>query len=152
MIYFKFKGEPVGKGRPRVTARRGKGRDSAIYAHAYTPRKTKEFEDAIRFEFMASNCEKMPVYPKDIPLKVDMTFAFGIPKSYSKKKHEQCLNGNIQHTKKPDADNVAKAVLDALSGGYAMEDDSQVVVMQLEKIYAEEPYVEVKIYPRDWGE
>lgn len=145
MIYFKFKGKPVGKGRPRVTARGGK------FAHAYTPKKTKDFEDAIRFEFMASNCEKMPVYPKDIPLKVDMTFAFGIPKSYSKKKHEQCLNGIIQHTKKPDADNVAKAVLDALSG-YAMEDDSQVVVMQLEKIYAEEPYVEVKIYPRDWGE
>lgn len=145
MIYFKFKGEPVGKGRPRVTARGGK------FAHAYTPKKTKDFEDAIRFEFMASNCEKMPVYPKDIPLKVDMTFAFGIPKSYSKKKHEQCLNGIIQHTKKPDADNVAKAVLDALSG-CAMEDDSQVVVMQLEKIYAEEPYVEVKIYPRDWGE
>ena len=146
MIYFKFKGEPVGKGRPRVTARGGK------FAHAYTPKKTKDFEDAIRFEFMASNCEKMPVYPKDIPLKVDMTFAFGIPKSYSKKKREQCLNGIIQHTKKPDADNVAKAVLDALSDGYAMEDDSQVVVMQLEKIYAEEPYVEVKIYPRDWGE
>ena len=151
MIYFKFKGEPVGKGRPRVTARRSKTNDNAVFAHAYTPRKTRDFEDAIRFEFMASCCDKMPVYPKGTPLKVDMTFAFGIPKSYSKKKREQCLNGIIQHTKKPDADNVAKAVLDALSG-YAMEDDSQVVVMQLEKIYAEEPYVEVKIYPRDWGE
>ena len=149
MIYFKFNGEPVGKGRPRVTARKGKGKDSAIYAHAYTPKRTKEFEDAIRFEFMASCCDKMPVYEKDVPVKVDMTFAFGIPKSYSKKKREQCLLGNIQHTKKPDADNIAKAVLDALSG-YAMEDDSQVTVLTMEKIYAEEPYVEVRIYPRDW--
>lgn len=152
MIYFKYHGEPVGKGRPRVTARRGKGKDSAVYAHAYTPRKTKEFEEAIRFEFMASTCDKMPIYTKDIPLKVDMVFAFEVPKSYSKKKRERCLKGIIQHTKKPDADNVAKAVLDSISGGYAMEDDSQVVMLTMEKIYAEEPYVEVRIYPRDWGE
>lgn len=151
MIYFKFKGEPVGKGRPRVTARRGKGKDSAIYAHAYTPRKTKAFEDAIRFEFMSSCCDRMPVYTKDTPLKVEMTFAFSIPKSYSKKKHEECRLGLVQHTKKPDADNVAKAVLDALVG-LAMEDDSQVTVLMMEKIYSEEPYVEVKIHPRDWGE
>lgn len=151
MIYFKYHGEPVGKGRPRVTARRSKTNDNAVYAHAYTPRKTKEFEDAIRFEFMASTSEKMPVYPKDTPLKVEMTFAFEVPKSYSKKKREACLRGNVQHTKKPDADNVAKAVLDALTG-YAIEDDSSVTVLLLEKIYAEKPYVEVRIYPRDWGE
>ena len=146
MIYFKYHGEPVGKGRPRVTASKGK------FAHAYTPKKTKDFEDAIRFEFMASCCDRMPVYPKGTPLKVDMTFAFGVPKSYSKRKHEQCLLGIVQHTHKPDADNIAKAVLDAISGGYAMDDDSQVVTLTMEKIYAEEPYVEVRIYPRDWGE
>lgn len=146
MIYFKYRGEPVGKGRPRVTARGGK------FAHAYTPKKTKDFEDAIRFEFLASTCETMPVYPKDVPLKVDMVFAFEVPKSYSKKKRQACLNGTIQHTKKPDADNIAKAVLDSISNGYAMDDDSQVVVLTMEKIYAEESYVEVRIYPRDWGE
>lgn len=145
MIYFKFHGEPVGKGRPRVTARGGK------FAHAYTPKKTKDFEDAVRFEFIANCCEKMPVYPKDVALKVEMVFAFSVPKSYSKKKHEACILGSVQHTKKPDADNVAKAVLDALAG-YAMEDDSQVTVLTMEKIYAEEPYVEVRIHPRDWGE
>ena len=149
MIYFKFNGEPVGKGRPRVTARKGKGKDSAIFAHAYTPKKTRDYEDKIRFEFMANCCETMPVYPKSIPLKMEMTFAFSIPKSYSKKKREDCLSGVIQHTKKPDADNCAKAVADALQG-YAFEDDSQITVMTLEKIYAEEPYVEVKIFPRDW--
>ena len=36
--------------------------------------------------------------------------------------------------------------------GYAMEDDSQVTSLIMEKIYADEPYVEVKIHPRDWGE
>lgn len=144
MIKFTYHGEPVGKGRPRVTVRKGKGKGSAIFAHAYTPKKTKEFEDAIRFEFLAGNCEKMPVYTKDVPLKASMVFAFGVPKSYSKKKRAACLSGELQHTHTPDADNIAKSVLDALNG-YAMEDDSQVVTLTMEKVYAEESYVEVVI-------
>lgn len=144
MIYFKFHGEPVGKGRPKITTR-------GQFAHAYTPKKTKEFEEAIKFEFMSSTSERMPVYEKDIPLKIEMEFGFEVPKSYSKKKREACLLGNIQHTKRPDADNIAKAVCDALNG-YAFEDDSQIVFMQLEKVYSEESYVEVRIYPRDWSD
>lgn len=139
MIRFKYMGEPIGKGRPRVTARGGK------FAHAYTPKRTKDFEDAIRFEFNASNCEKMPVYDKDIPLQAEMVFAFGVPKSYTKKKREACLNGEVMHTKKPDTDNVVKSVLDALTDA-AFVDDSQIVKVTAEKIYAEEPYVEVAIY------
>lgn len=144
MIYLKYNGEPVGKGRPRVTRQGG-------FAHAYTPKRTKNFEDEIRFEFMQGTCEKMPVYEKGIALKAHMVFAFAVPKSYSKKKREECLLGLIQHTKKPDADNVAKAVCDALNG-YAFEDDSQITRMMLEKIYAEEPYVEVRIYPAERSE
>lgn len=139
MIHFKYFGEPVGKGRPRVTARGGK------FAHAYTPKRTKDFEDAIKFEFMASNCEQMPVYPKDVPLEAKMVFAFAVPKSYSKKKRESCLSGETMHVHRPDTDNLVKSVLDAISCGYAMSDDSQVVKTIAEKIYAEESYVEVWI-------
>lgn len=141
MVYFRYNGEPVGKGRPRVTARGGK------FAHAYTPKKTKDFEDAIRFEFMAGNCEQMPVYKRDTPLVAEMTFAFEVPKSYSKKKREACLNGEIRHTRRPDTDNIVKSVLDALVG-YAIEDDASVVKVVAEKKYAEESYVEVGIYEK----
>lgn len=151
MIYFKYKGEPVGKGRPRVTARKSKKNDNAVFAHAYTPKKTREFEENIRFEFMASTSDALPVYGKDVPLIAEMKFAFAVPKSYTKKKRAACLNGEIMHTGKPDTDNIAKSVLDAVSGGYAMCDDSQVVTLILEKVYAEESYVEVKIYPADEG-
>lgn len=143
MICFNYKGEPVGKGRPKVTTRYG--------AHAYTPKKTKDFEDAIRFEFMAQNCEQMPVYPKGTPIKIVMEFGFEVPKSYSKKKRTMCMSGQIMHTKRPDADNVAKAVCDALNG-YAFEDDSQIVCMMLAKTYSEEPHVKVCIMPMESAE
>lgn len=151
MIYFKYKGEPVGKGRPRVTARKSKTKEDGVFAHAYTPKKTREFEESIRFEFMANCCDKMPVYPKDVALTTELTFAFSVPKSYSKKKTAMCLSGEIAHTKKPDADNLEKAINDALQG-LAFEDDSQIVKTIREKKYAEEPYVEVKIYPKDGSE
>lgn len=136
MIKFRYNGEAVGKGRPRVTASRGK------FAHAYTPQKTKDFEDAIRFEFMASNCEPMPVYKRGMSLKAAVLIGASIPKSYSKKKQALCRDGMIVPAKKPDVDNVLKAVFDALQG-YAYEDDSQIVVINAEKMYAEEPFVEV---------
>ena len=150
MISFKVMGEPVGKGRPRVTARQSKKKDNAVFAHAYTPKKTKEYEDNIRFEFLSSTCEKMPVYSKGIPLKAEVTIAFGVPQSYSKKKREQCLKGLLVPTKKPDIDNVLKCIFDAISNDLCFHDDSQITEVMAEKVYAEEPYVEVKIYSRDW--
>lgn len=143
MIYFKVDGEPVGKGRPKFS-RRGD------YVHTYTPKKTTDYEEKIKFAFLSSNCERMPVYEKGIPLKVEMTIAFPIPKSFSKKKAELARLRLIAPTKKPDIDNVVK-MLDALNG-LAFYDDSQITTIKAEKIYSEQPYLEVKIHPRDWGD
>lgn len=138
MIYFRVDGEPVGKGRPRVTAGRGK------FAHAYTPKKTKDYEDSVRFAFMATTDAPMPIYPREISLEAHMTIAMSIPKSYSKKKTEQCRTGIIVPNKKPDIDNVVKSILDACNG-YCFEDDSQIVRLKAEKIYSDTPYVDVWI-------
>lgn len=141
MIHFKYRGEAVGKGRPRVT-RRGN------HVHTYTPERTRIFEDAMKFELLASTCEPTPIYPADTPLKAMITIGMKVPKSYPKKKREKCLNGEIAPTKKPDVDNVLKSIFDALCG-YAMVDDSQIIEVIAEKLYAEEPYVEVTITRKD---
>ena len=143
MIKFRYNGEAVGKGRPRVS-RRGN------YVHTYTPEKTRQFEDAIRFEFMASNCEPMPVYPKEVPLKIAVRVGVAIPQSYSKKKQALCRDGFLVPSKKPDLDNICKSIFDALQGrsndpGYAFADDSQSVEIVAWKEYAEKPFVEVVI-------
>lgn len=137
MIYFKHNGEAVGKGRPRVS-RRGN------YVHTYTPEKTRVFEEAIRYEFMASTCETMPVYSRETPLKAVIHIGTAIPKSYSKKKRETCLAGELAPSKKPDIDNILKAIFDALNG-YAYEDDAQIVEIVADKKYTESPYIEVTI-------
>lgn len=137
MIKFTYHGEAVGKGRPRYS-RRGE------YVHTYTPQKTKNFEDAIRFEFMASNCEPMPVYDREVSLKATVLVGVPIPKSYSKKKQALCRDRFIAPSKKPDIDNILKSVFDALNG-YAFADDVQIVQVYAEKVYAEEPFVEVEI-------
>ena len=140
MIHFKYMGEAVGKGRPRVTARGGK------YAHAYTPKKTKDFEDAIRFEFMASNCDKMPVYEREKSLKAEVLIGVSIPKSYPKYKQALCRCRFIAPANKRqgDLDNILKSVFDALNG-CAYDDDCQIVKVIAEKVYADEPFVEVTI-------
>lgn len=138
MIKFTYHGEAVGKGRPRVS-RRGN------YVHTYTPEKTRVFEEAVRFEFMASNSEKMPVYERETPLKAKVLIGVSIPKSYSKKKQALCRDKVLVPDKKPDIDNILKAVFDAISNGYAYEDDVQIVQVYAEKIYADEPFVEVEI-------
>ena len=45
--------------------------------------------------------------------------------------------GNLNPTKKPDADNIGKVVLDALNG-IAYEDDKQVIELRVSKQYSEE--------------
>ena len=52
--------------------------------------------------------------------------------------------GEIKHIKKPDLDNMAKAVLDALNG-LAYIDDSQIYSLTLYKTYSEQPGTYLKI-------
>ena len=133
-MQLKINIEPVAKGRPRFT-RNGR---------TYTPQKTRDYERRVRGAFLEANKETMPVYPRDVALEVEAVFAKSVPKSYTKKIRELCLSGKMQPTVKADLDNYLKAVLDAING-LAFEDDAQIVRIKSEKIYAEEPYVEIKI-------
>lgn len=75
---------------------------------------------------------------------MEITAFFDIPKSFSKKRIEEALEGCISPLKKPDADNIAKIICDALNG-VAYKDDTQVVELRVRKIYAAEPSVSVLI-------
>ena len=53
------------------------------------------------------------------------------------------MNGGYA-CKKPDADNIAKSVLDALNG-FAYNDDNQIVCLTVQKLYDTNARVEITI-------
>lgn len=133
---FVVPGEPVGKGRPRFDTR-GK------YARAYTPQKTRDYENFVR---MCWKLQSGNSFPKGTALRMEIRAYFSIPKSLSKKKQAE-LRGK-PHTKKPDSDNVVKCVVDS-GNGFIYHDDSQISEMVISKKYSENPRVEV--YITEWG-
>lgn len=129
---FDMLGDIVGKARPRMNTRTGK---------AYTPTKTKNYEFFLRQSFI----NKYPNFETiESRVKVTMIAYYDIPKSTSKKQAAEMLAGNISPTKKPDIDNVIKIILDAMNK-FAFKDDTQVTKLEIEKIYANEPKIYLKI-------
>lgn len=122
-------GEPTAKARPRHTGK-----------FVYTPEKTKNYEVLVKTLFI----EKYGSVMLEGYVEAVITAYFSIPKSTSKKKREKMVIGEILPTKKPDLDNIAKSILDALNK-IAFVDDSHVTKLVAEKYYSENPRVEVFI-------
>lgn len=137
MINFIIEGQPQGKGRARVTVRNG-------YARAYTPEKTAIYENYIKICGVTAKEEQGNIFFDKVPLKVDLRAFYSIPASWSNKKSRQAELGEIKPTIKPDGDNIAKTVLDALNG-ILYTDDSQVTRLTVSKKYSKQPRVEVEI-------
>ena len=80
-------------------------------------------------------------------VEIEITAHFKIPKNTSKANAEKMLNGEISPTKKPDIDNIAKVVLDALNK-FVIRDDNQVSKLIVTKKYDEEDkiFVEIREY------
>ena len=110
---------PVPKGRPRFSN-----------GHAYTPKKTKEYEKLIRDFVAAHHIIKEPLRG---PVEIIVVFFMKDPEfSY--------------HTAKPDADNLVKALLDSLgpktynyigiktlTRGILYDDDAQIAHLEVTK-------------------
>ena len=128
MMFFSIPGKAVGKGRPRFAN-----------GHAYTPETTKEYEDLVRAPFLEKHGKKI----EGEALFVQISVYTEPPKSISKKKREELLKGYPM--KKPDLDNVAKIILDALNG-VAWKDDTQVVDLRVNRNWATEVSESVIVY------
>lgn len=131
VVKFTVPGNPVGKARPRMT-RSG---------HAYTPDKTVSYENLVKMCFIEKYTDWVPVSGEAI---LRLNAYYPIPKSASRKKKIDMVIGEIRPTKKPDLDNVMKAIADALNG-IAYVDDSQIVTAEVRKYYDDTPRVEVVI-------
>lgn len=130
---FEVIGEPQGKARPRFTQQ----------GHTYTPAATKAYEQAVAWAYKAKYGTVQ--FCKGVPLRMDIIAYYAVPNSASKAKRADMLSGKIRPTKKPDYDNVAKIISDALNG-LAFYDDAQIVDGNVTKWYGETPKVVVRIF------
>ncbi|MGP1505160.1 MAG: RusA family crossover junction endodeoxyribonuclease [Eggerthia catenaformis] len=127
---FTIPGEPKGKARHRITK-------SGI---AYIPKQTTSYENWVKQCYL-DNYEQTD---SKAEISVHITCFFAPPKSVSKKKKQMMLDHQINVTKKPDCDNIAKIILDSLNK-IAYYDDSQIVDLHVSKQYDEIPHVAVVI-------
>jgi Holliday junction resolvase RusA-like endonuclease len=91
--------------------------------------------------------EKFALKPFEVPVHLEMTFVFPIPKSTSKIKAAQMINGSIVPMKRPDLDNCVKLVLDCMNKIVYL-DDSQVTKFSAEKCYGLVPKTVITITPK----
>jgi Holliday junction resolvase RusA-like endonuclease len=131
-ITFTVPGEPVAKGRAKF-ARRG------AFVTTYTPEKTVRYENLVR---LAAQEAMRGANPFDRPVELTVAIFLPIPQSWSKKKQEKARTGLVGATKKPDADNVLKALKDGMNG-VVYVDDARITDVILKKRYALSPRVEV---------
>lgn len=140
-VAFVVPGEPIGKGRPRI----GK---VGNHARMFTPAKTANYEGLIAHAGHQAMAGRELI---EGPVMVELHIALSIPQSMSKKRKAQAIAGDLFPTKKPDMDNVIKAIYDGLNG-VVWKDDVQVVDAHVRKRYGETPGVKVRIVPLTAGE
>lgn len=130
-INFHVPGKPQAKQRAR-TLKNGS---------SYTPKETVNYENLIKLCFHDQVKTRLPIHA---PVRMRVFAWYQMPKSLasSKKKKIQALQGKILPTVKPDIDNIAKSVKDALEK-IAYRNDSQVISLTIEKKYAEIPGLDV---------
>jgi hypothetical protein len=124
-------GQPFGKERPRF----GNG-------HARTPPRTIVAEEAIRGEWSANGCPRLP---DGAPVRLVIVNGIERPAGHYRRDGTLSAEGlrhPLPENKKPDLDNNAKLVMDALNKR-AWKDDVQVVSLRADRIWADRAFTSV---------
>lgn len=130
MVTFTIPGDPVPQPRVRVSTRGG-------FARAYVPSKhpVHAYREAIAAAAQAAGLRQTG----DL-LDVGIVAVFARPKSHKRKGG---LKSDAPKVPRPDVDNIAKAVLDALQS--VMGDDTHVRRLTVEKAYGEDALTTVSV-------
>lgn len=138
MIKFTVPGEPYGQARPRFSAANGK-------VHTYNTDESRNYKTQVKLIAQAETKKQEWTFAESEGVGMNVYAYMSIPKSETKKFHAAAVAGDIRPTKKPDVDNIFKAVSDALNG-VIYKDDKQIIHSRVEKYYSDEPRVEVEVF------
>jgi Holliday junction resolvase RusA-like endonuclease len=126
-------GEPVAKGRPRMT-RRG---------FVYTPAATRKYEAHGRLAAQQVMNGRPPIAT---PVRAEIMIDLAPPASWSAKRRGAALRGDVRPTTRPDCDNYVKAGLDCINN-IVVSDDSMIVDLLVSKKYAAVPQLTITVTP-----
>lgn len=115
---------------------------------SYIPKETRDYQNIVKHSFLEQTTlqERKFLLEQD-NLSVDVVAMFSPPKSYSVTKKNRLLN--TPYNKKPDADNILKALLDAING-IAFTDDAVISRITINKIYKNVEGIIVVLKPNDY--
>ena len=119
-------GIPKGQPRSRAFARNGRVR-------VYDPGTAENWKSQIAQALQAH----IPETPIPVPVTLFLRFFFPRPKSHFRRNGELRPSAPVAHTAKPDLDNAAKAVMDAMTQIGILADDALVYRMGISKVYAD---------------
>lgn len=104
--------------------------------------RTKRLQDRIKLELVRRKRSGKALYP-DGPICLGIEFTFPWPQGTAKRTKDLI----VPRVSRPDLDNMAKSVIDALTDGGAWSDDSQVTHLRLAKFSGPKPKVRIIIFP-----
>jgi Holliday junction resolvase RusA-like endonuclease len=136
MIWFFVPGNPVAKARSRTVRNKHTGK-----VHSFTPENTVIFENLVKTKAQEAMGGAEPITGA---LEVCINVGLSIPTTWSEKRRNEALRGEIAPTKKPDLDNVVKAIKDGMNA-IVYRDDNQVVRVSASKHYTATPGVFVLV-------
>lgn len=140
-ISFFVPGVPKGQPRVKAFARKMGGK---FVARVFTPGTAEEWKSQIALAGAAVK----PVVPFVCALKLRLTFQLPRPKNhfYTGKRADVLRDDAPRyHTGKPDSDNFAKAVMDAMTVLGFWQDDGQVAELHIVKKYSDAPGCHIHI-------
>ena len=110
----------------------------------YTPSDMVEYANLVRISFINKYSDWSIENFRNKPLKARINVYMLIPQSFSKVKTNLALKGELRPIIKPDCDNIAKNINDALNG-IVYPDDKQIVSLEVNKFYSVNELVHIEL-------
>jgi Holliday junction resolvase RusA-like endonuclease len=144
-VEFEIPGQPVAKARARTQPLYRGGKpviaNGRVMMHSYTPEKTERYENRVAMAAREAMGDRDPFTR---PVEVHLRIGVEVPASWSERKRRKALAGLIGATKKPDKENIEKAVMDGMNR-IVYDDDAKIVRTTSSKFYTTRPGVQVQV-------